>query len=116
MLPSGALSRICVPDDGWNGHLVVLAHSYVAFNEPIGFYHLALPDGTDIPTLIQTLGFAFATTSYRQNGLAILEGVDDLRELIQAFEAAHGAPDRTYAPGVSEGGPTAQRRLPLRSR
>jgi hypothetical protein len=31
------------------------------------------------------LGYAFATTTYRQNGLAILEGVDDIRELVAAF-------------------------------
>jgi pimeloyl-ACP methyl ester carboxylesterase len=104
VLPGGALSRICVPNFGWNGQLVVFAHGYVAFNEPLDFYHLELSDETDIPTLVQTLGFAFATTSYRQNGLAILEGVDDMRELVDAFKAAHGAPLRTYVTGVSEGG------------
>ncbi len=105
LLPSGALSRVCVPTFGWNGQLVVFAHGYVAFNQPIGFYHLELPDGTNIPTLVQTLGFAFATTSYRQNGLAILEGVEDIRELIAAFKAAAPLdPRRTYVTGVSEGG------------
>ena len=105
LLPSGALSRVCVPTFGWNGQLVVFAHGYIAFNQPIGFYHLELPDGTDIPTLAQTLGFAFATTSYRQNGLAILEGVEDIRELIAAFKAAAPLdPLRTYVTGVSEGG------------
>ena len=104
VLPSGALGRICVPIAGWNGQLVVFAHGYVAFNEPLAFYHLQLPDGTDIPTLVQGLGFAFATTSYRQNGLAILEGVDDIRELVAAFRVAVGTPGRTYLTGVSEGG------------
>jgi len=104
VLPSGALGRICVPIAGWNGQLVVFAHGYVAFNEPLAFYHLQLPDGTDIPTLVQGLGFAFATTSYRQNGLVILEGVDDIRELVAAFRVAVGTPGRTYLTGVSEGG------------
>jgi pimeloyl-ACP methyl ester carboxylesterase len=105
LLPSGALSRICVPTFGWNGQLVVFAHGYVAFNQPLGFYHLELPDGTSIPTLVQTLGFAFATTSYRQNGLAILEGVQDMRELVDSFNAAAPLdPLRTYVTGVSEGG------------
>ena len=74
VLPAGALSRICVPAQGWNGSLIVYAHGYVAFNEPLGFYNLELPDGTYLPDLVQSLGFAFATTSYRRNGLAILEG------------------------------------------
>jgi pimeloyl-ACP methyl ester carboxylesterase len=101
-LPSGALSRICIPLN-WNGQLVVFAHGYVASGLPLGFYHLTLPDGTSIPDLVQSLGFAFATTSYRQNGLAILEGVDDIRELIAQFDENHQAL-RTYITGVTEGG------------
>src|SRR5436190_5377460 len=103
VLPSGALSRICVPDPGWNGDLVVFAHGYVAeTGEPLAFHHLQLPDGTSGPDLVQSLGFAFATTSYRQNGLAILEGVQDIAELAASFAAATGhAPGRTILAGVS---------------
>lgn len=104
-LPSGALSLICVPPVGWNGDLVVFAHGYVAPNQPLDFYNLQLPDGTSLPNLVQGLGFAFATTSYRQNGLATLEGVDDIRELVAAFgQAGVGEPRRTFLAGVSEGG------------
>ena len=39
-LPSGALSRICVPKAGWNGALVVYAHGYVPFFEPVTFHNL----------------------------------------------------------------------------
>src|SRR5262245_22637649 len=84
VLPSGALSMLCVPP-GWNGNLIAFAHGYIESSQPLDFYHLTLPDGTSIPNLVQGLGFAFATTSYRQNGLAILEGVDDIAELVQAF-------------------------------
>jgi pimeloyl-ACP methyl ester carboxylesterase len=103
-LPSGALSLICVPALGWNGQLVVYAHGYVAPTQPLGFYQLTTPDGLSLPLLVQALGYAFATTSYRQNGLAILEGVADVRELVAAFSAAHPAPTRTHVAGVSEGG------------
>lgn len=99
-LPGGALSLICVPTAGWNGQLVVYAHGYVAPGLPLGFYNLTLADGTPLPALVQSLGFAFATTSYRQNGLAILEGVEDIRELVAAFPS----PVPTYVTGVSEGG------------
>ena len=105
VLPSGALSRICIPSSGWNGSLVVFAHGYVAFNQPIAFYHLQLPDGTDLPSLVQSLGFAFATTSYRENGLAALDALDDLHQLVDSFPGVAGqAPKKTYLAGVSEGG------------
>ncbi len=102
-LPGGALSLICVPLVGWNGQLVVFAHGYVAAGQPLGFYHLTL-GGISLPLLIQSQGFAFATTSYRQNGLAILEGADDIRELVSAFTAQRGIPVKTLITGASEGG------------
>jgi pimeloyl-ACP methyl ester carboxylesterase len=104
VLPSRALSMICVPAAGWNGQLVVYAHGYVAPHLPLGFYQLTTPDGLPLPVLVQSLGYAFATTSYRQNGLAILEGVGDVQELVTAFSDLYPAPTRTHIAGVSEGG------------
>jgi pimeloyl-ACP methyl ester carboxylesterase len=104
-LPGGALSRICVPESGWNGVLLVFAHGYIAATEPVNFQHLTLPDGTNIPQVTQALGFAFATTSYRQNGLAVLEGLEDVTQLVAAFEVMVGQrPAKTFIAGVSEGG------------
>src|SRR5437773_30417 len=109
-LPSHALSLVCVPRAGWNGALVVFAPGYASPFPPEDpkVRNLTLPDGTDLPTLVQSIGFAFATTSYRQNGLAILEGVDDMRELVSAFSVFPGVPPgfplKTYVAGVSEGG------------
>jgi len=100
-LPGGALSLICVPA-GWNGDLVVFAHGYVPSAAPLGFYHLTV-GGVSLPDLVQSFGFAFATTSYRQNGLAILEGVEDIQELIAAFKTSR-TPRRTFITGASEGG------------
>jgi len=102
-LPSGAKSRICVPLAGWNHQLVVFAHGYIEPTRPIDFYHLDL-GGVNLPLLVQSQGFAFATTSYRQNGLAILEGADDIRELVTAFTVQRGEPLRTHITGASEGG------------
>jgi pimeloyl-ACP methyl ester carboxylesterase len=100
-----ALARICVPAEGWNGALVVYAHGYVAPTTQ----SLAIDDpafgGTLLSNAIQSLGYAFATTSYRRNGLAILEGLDDIRELVAAFPDVAGvAPTRSYLIGISEGG------------
>ena len=102
---SGARWKICVPLAGWNRSLVVFAHGYV-FDLPgveLDFFD-TLPDGTDLSTLTQSLGFAFATTSYRQNGLAILEGADDVRETVALFKSRHGEPAKTFMTGASEGG------------
>lgn len=93
-LPSGALSRICIPGGaGWGGDLVVFVPG---FSPTSGFRNLTLPDGTSLPDLVTGLGYAFATTNV---GLA-----GDVRELLFAFPAAAGkAPRRTYLTGVSQG-------------
>ena len=103
-LPSGAKSAICVPP-GWNQQLVVYAPGYAApipGQEP-DFHDLSL-GGVPLPALVLNQGYAFATTSYRQNGLAILEGVDDIRELVAAFTMTVAPPQRTFMTGGSEGG------------
>jgi pimeloyl-ACP methyl ester carboxylesterase len=103
--PSGALYRICLPDIPWNGKLVLYAHGYVAPTEPLKLPDDELaPGGASIVDLLTTLGYAFATTSYRTNGLAIPLAVADLVELAQLFSEKHGAPDATILVGASEGG------------
>ena len=88
----------------WNGDLVVYAHGYVATTQPVALQNLTLADGTSLPGLVQALGYAFATTSYRANGLVVLEGVDDLRHLIAAFDNSAPTPRRrTLVTGASEG-------------
>ncbi|MDY7080422.1 MAG: hypothetical protein SXV54_26375 [Chloroflexota bacterium] len=104
---SGAIYRICVPADGeWNGDLVVYAHGYVAFDEPIAIPddQLSIPGGPSIPEIVNGLGFAFVTTSYSVNGLAVKEGTADLLDLVEIFSAAHDRPDHVYLVGPSEGG------------
>lgn len=105
VLPSGALSRICIPSSGWNGELVIWAHGYKPFNAPLEIDEARLSDGSRLQDLVQQLGFAFATTSYRTNGLAILTGADDIRELVATFPGVFGQrPERIYLTGGSEGG------------
>jgi pimeloyl-ACP methyl ester carboxylesterase len=102
-LPSGAKSMICVPP-GWNQqNLVVYAPGYAAPGPELTFHDLVL-GGMDLRVLVLSQGYAFATTSYRQNGLAILEGVDDIRELVTAFTVTVAPPQRTFMTGGSEGG------------
>jgi len=62
-----------------------------------------LPDGSTIPGLVTSLGYDFVTTSYRKNGLAVKEGVLDVRDLALALKASHPTAN-IYLIGGSEGG------------
>lgn len=104
VLPSGAKSLICVPPAGWNRQLVVFAPGYVPPSDAPPDFHDLILGGVNLPALVLSQGFAFATTSYRQNGLAILEGADDIRELVTAFTVTVAPPARTHITGGSEGG------------
>lgn len=104
---SGAKYRICMPETGsWNGNLILYAHGYVAFNQPVAIpeNQLTLPDGISIPSIVNDLGFGFGVTSYSVNGLAIKEGVQDLLDLVQIFKKNVGNPQKVYVIGPSEGG------------
>lgn len=76
------------------------AHGYVPPDAA-----LALPvEATSLAGPLQRLGYAFATTSYRTNGLAVIPAQADLLELVRLFEAAYGVPGRVFLVGFSEGG------------
>lgn len=104
--PGGAKYRICMPPGFWNRQLVVFAHGYVSPDQPVAIPEdqLNLPDGTSLPGSFTALGYAFATTSYRTNGLVVIDGQADLKELTQIFNAQFGKPYATFLGGVSEGG------------
>src|SRR4051794_33986473 len=98
-LPSGEIYQICVPAD-WNGELILYAHGYV--NE---FLPLALPtEAAAYVPLFTSLGYAFATTSYSENGLAIQAGIDNIINLRKRFIKQVGQPSKIYLTGGSEGG------------
>ena len=103
VLQHGALYRICFPGS-WNGNLVLYAHGYVQPGQPI-----ALPDdqigGQSIATTVNGLGYAYATTSYRANGLVVPEATEDLAELEATVRNLYRPdPVKTIVVGVSEGG------------
>ena len=105
----GALYCITMPAN-WNGDLVIFAHGYVTVDEPVDIpwsqmrfvnengYPLYMPD------VINGLGFAFATTSYSENGLAVKQGIDDIVDLIGVFKQKVRVPVHVYVVGASEGG------------
>jgi pimeloyl-ACP methyl ester carboxylesterase len=105
---SGALYLICVPPDfdPATGSLVVYAHGSVPPQLP-----LALPNdevgGFPVSQIVTDppLGLAYATTSYRENGLVVVDATKDLQRLVAKFRQLYGRiGGKTYAVGVSEGG------------
>jgi pimeloyl-ACP methyl ester carboxylesterase len=105
-LEHGALYQICFPAE-WNGDLVIYAHGYVpAGSDP------ALPNdevgGQNVAAAVNGLGYAYATTSYRANGLVGPEAVEDLVELEATVRRLYSPdPGKTILAGVSEGGMVA---------
>jgi pimeloyl-ACP methyl ester carboxylesterase len=54
--------------------------------------------------LANGLGFGFATNSYSKTGLAIVEGRNDILDLVNIYKAQKGNPSKVYLVGASEGG------------
>lgn len=103
---TGATYRICMPAT-WNNKLVVYAHGYVAPNQPLGIPEdqMTLPGtNTTVDQIVTAQGYAFATSGYRVNGLAIREGLGDLVDLVGLFTTLKGEPVQVLLAGVSEGG------------
>jgi pimeloyl-ACP methyl ester carboxylesterase len=58
-----------------------------------------------LPTLVNNLGFGFAASGYSKDGLAILQGIQDTKTLMNLFSPATGYPvNRFFITGASEGG------------
>src|SRR5439155_4586585 len=90
---------ICIPTQTeWNGRLVIYAHGFVPPQAPLQLPidELTLPDpapeGTFVPNLFLSRGFAFATTSFRKNGVAIEQGAEDLNKLLEYFKSVAPRP------------------------
>ena len=101
---TGALYQVCFPAD-WNGDLIVYAHGYVRGDQP-----LAVPSdmvgGLSVAQIVNALGYAYAATSYRVNGLVPADqAVDDVADLVQEVRSRYRPdPTRAFVVGVSEGG------------
>ena len=98
---------MCIPPN-WAApfDVIVFAHGYVRPGPPVTQYYeqLSLSDGQFLPNLVNGLGYAFISTSYSKNGLAVKEGLADTLKLIQAFKGKYPQTGRFYLIGASEGG------------
>jgi pimeloyl-ACP methyl ester carboxylesterase len=103
---SGAQYLVCQPEKScWNGNMVIFAHGYVAPDQPLGVPQSQLSiGGISLPATFNQLGYGFAASGYSKNGLAIEQGVNDTRDLVQNIVQKQIAPRRVYLIGASEGG------------
>ncbi len=100
-LGPGALYTIDVPSQ-WNGDLVLYAHGYTLPQLPVG-----LPSGDNLPAIREGMiarGFAFAVTSYSENGYVVAEGARQVHQLRGVFSDLIAPPRRTLLLGFSMGG------------
>lgn len=94
-----AVYRIEVPDN-WNGDLVMWAHGFAGFGTEIS---VDSPPSALRQQLIDQ-GYAWAASSFSENGYTPGIGADDTLALKQHFEEQHGKAKRTYIAGQSMGG------------
>lgn len=104
---SGSLYRICMPAAAdYNGILVLWAHGFQDATETVHIPEdqICLSPTFCLNEVINALGFGFATNSYRKTGLAVLEGKDDLLDLVDIYTKQQGKPTKVFMIGASEGG------------
>ncbi len=94
------------PASCYNGQVILYAHGYVAPGSPAGSWQsqLLLPDGTSIPSIVNSLGFGFAASGYSQDGLAILQGIQDTKALMNVVGGLSIPVQKYFLTGASEGG------------
>lgn len=100
----GAAYRIEVPEN-WNGDLVLHAHGFRGTCQPDGSGSCELTvDNAPIRRYLIENGFAWAASSYSENGYQISAGVIDTHALGTLFRGLVGNPRHTYLMGFSMGG------------
>ena len=95
----GSAYRIEVPAR-WNGSLVMYAHGFAGTGQTVAVQNPSLR------SYYLANGFAWAASSYRQNGYNVGDGVIDTHDLLVNFRALthQRAPRTTYLTGPSMGG------------
>jgi pimeloyl-ACP methyl ester carboxylesterase len=87
----------------WNHELVLFAHGFAGFGNEVSVG--PPPDG--MRQALIAGGFAWAASSYSENGYDPGIGADDTLALEQFFDQEHGKPVHAYLLGVSMGGNVA---------
>jgi len=101
----GSLYALYIPSaENWNGEVVYYAHG---IRPPVPYSPITLSDQDNffaVRDALGTQGYAFAYSSFSENGLAVKDGVQrthQLRGLITRY--LPGQPERSYVAGYSLG-------------
>jgi hypothetical protein len=94
------------PAGCFNGTMLLFAHGYVPVGAPAGTWltQLQLPNGTSLPALVNGLGFGFAASSFSKDGLAVLQGIQDTKALVNVLQTIPIKFTKVFITGASEGG------------
>lgn len=94
-----AAYQVEVPED-WNNELVLYAHGFAGFGTEVA---VQTPPAALRRYLIDH-GYAWAASSYSENGYVPGIGADDTLALKELFAREFGQPEKTYLVGASMGG------------
>jgi len=101
----GAPYRIVVPAV-WNGTLLVYGHGYRDKADHPGEVdnrNADIAPNTALATALLAQGYALAGSAYKDNGWAVEEGIQDLKNVVSYFRDTIGKPDRTILWAFSMG-------------
>lgn len=101
----GAPFRIVIPPN-WNGTLLVYGHGYRDKVDHPGEVDNRNPDIAPNPALAIALlaqGYGLSGSAYKDNGWAVEEGVQDLKNVVTYFKDNYGKPERTIIWAFSMG-------------
>jgi hypothetical protein len=102
---NGAPYRIVVPAT-WNGTFLVYAHGYRDKADHPGEVDNTNADiapNTSLANSLLASGYALAGSAYKNNGWAVEEGIQDLKDVVSYFRDNVTRPDRTILWGFSTG-------------
>jgi hypothetical protein len=100
---AGALYMIVMPKQ-WNGDLVLHAHGGPFLGAPTV---KRVTEDVERWTIMPRLGYAFASSSYRQGGVAVTAAAEDNERLRRLFIAKVAKPKHVYLHGQSWGASVA---------
>jgi pimeloyl-ACP methyl ester carboxylesterase len=101
----GANFVVRIPNEGWNGMLVVGCHGYMAFNwNPNAQFAMDNLAGVGLPFALVEQGFAYAASSNGEGGLPIKEAMIRTHQLTEYVIGKFGVTGKVFIIGHSMGG------------
>jgi pimeloyl-ACP methyl ester carboxylesterase len=99
----GALYEFLVPEN-WNGDLVVWVHGIIDPALPVDLFPDATQGMGGLRDGLLARGYAFAYSTFSENGYVVKEGVQRTHQLRGLFISRFGKPKHTFLYGFSMGG------------